>query len=267
MTESKTSAPAVKATAAHMRAALSKAHPTAEYVVLFEVQEGTGGSMGRRADAIIQSLWPSRGLELMGFEIKVSRADWLGELKDPSKAERIAQFCERWTIVAPPGVVKVAEMPATWGLWEVNPETLAIKRTKQAPLNENALPPTKAFFASLLRARAKADAAEQALWLDTVQKAADKEARKRFERYGEGSRSRSVDEDALKDAQHVLNKVEEVKALTGINLLTYKPAAQIARAIQFANSTAMQRAMHSLGYVINDADLRAGITELLGDKV
>lgn len=252
------------ATSAHMRAALLKAHPTAEYVTLFEVQEGTGGSMGRRADAIIQSLWPSRGLELMGFEIKVTRSDWLNELKHPEKADRIAKFCDRWTIVTPPGIVKVGEMPEAWGLWEVNPETLAIKRTKLGLLL-TPTPPTRSFLASLMRARAKADAAEQAAWLEVVQKAANTEARKRYAKSDYSSRP-SADEAALRDAKSVLDKVEAVKVLTGINLLTYKPAEQVARAIQFANSSNLRRTLRALESVLNDAGLRAGIAELLGDK-
>ena len=45
-------------------------------------------------DAVIMSLWPSRGLELHGVEIKVSRADWKREAADPAKAEAIAAYCD-----------------------------------------------------------------------------------------------------------------------------------------------------------------------------
>jgi len=30
-------------------------------------------------------LWPSGGLEIHGHEVKVSRSDWLRELKEPEK--------------------------------------------------------------------------------------------------------------------------------------------------------------------------------------
>jgi hypothetical protein len=46
------------------------------------------------------SLWPSRGIELHGIEIKVSRNDWLKELGDPAKADEIARFCDRWWVAA-----------------------------------------------------------------------------------------------------------------------------------------------------------------------
>jgi len=50
-------------------------------------------------------LWPSRGLHLMGFEIKAGRGDWLRELKDPGKAEGIAAYCDQWWVVAPAEVI------------------------------------------------------------------------------------------------------------------------------------------------------------------
>lgn len=72
-----------------------------EYALMFEVRSGTGhSSQVRYADAMALGLWPSRGLELTGFEIKVSRSDWLRELKEPQKADRIGRFCDRWYVVA-----------------------------------------------------------------------------------------------------------------------------------------------------------------------
>ena len=40
------------------------------YAYLPQVGDSTGYSVHRHADAIVMSLWPSRGLHLMGFEIK-----------------------------------------------------------------------------------------------------------------------------------------------------------------------------------------------------
>ena len=41
------------------------------------VRNAAGFDANRTADGIAMSLWPSRGLEVYGFEIKVSRGDWL----------------------------------------------------------------------------------------------------------------------------------------------------------------------------------------------
>lgn len=86
----------------------------------------------RRFDLIALMSWQSRGHEVMGFEIKVSRSDWLKELATPAKAEPLVRLCSRWWIVAPPEVVKVEELPATWGLLVIHPEQ--VRATKQAPL-------------------------------------------------------------------------------------------------------------------------------------
>ena len=48
----------------------------------------------RTADFIAQDTWEAQGLLLHGHEVKVSRADWLTELADPSKADAIKR-CDR----------------------------------------------------------------------------------------------------------------------------------------------------------------------------
>ena len=42
------------------------------------IVDGFAGG-GRYADAIAMNLWPSRGLAVHGFEIKISRGDWQRE--------------------------------------------------------------------------------------------------------------------------------------------------------------------------------------------
>jgi len=86
------SAPAFT-TAPEIAAGLRALFPARDHAVLFDVADGTGGKITRRADAIVQALWPSRGLWLAGVEIKVSRGDWLRELKDAGKADAIARYC------------------------------------------------------------------------------------------------------------------------------------------------------------------------------
>lgn len=86
------------------------------WALFFEFPDGTGGNKNRSADAVAFSLFPSQGLEVYGFEKKVSRSDWLRELKDPKKADAVGKYCDRWWIVAPKDVVDVKEMPVPWGL-------------------------------------------------------------------------------------------------------------------------------------------------------
>lgn len=88
------------------------------YAFLPQVRSGTGYMSGvRTADGLAMSLWPSRGLELIGFEVKSYRSDWLSELKSPEKAEEICQFCGRWYVVAGNAkIVDKGELPPKWGL-------------------------------------------------------------------------------------------------------------------------------------------------------
>lgn len=52
-----------------------------------------------------------------GHEVKVSRADWLTELRDLSKSERIKRYCTFWWLVVPDtAIVKASELPEGWGL-------------------------------------------------------------------------------------------------------------------------------------------------------
>ena len=52
-----------------------------------------------------------------GHEVKVSRADWLSELRDPAKADAIKRFCDFWWLVVPDAsIVKPGELPEDWGL-------------------------------------------------------------------------------------------------------------------------------------------------------
>jgi hypothetical protein len=117
--------------------------------VLEEVRNGTGYVRTlRSADALVCSCWPSRGLWLAGVEIKVSRSDWLREIKDPAKSSEIQRWCHYWWIAAPAGLVHDGELPKTWGLLEHASGKLSVK--VQAPKLE-AEPPSMTFLASVLR--------------------------------------------------------------------------------------------------------------------
>jgi hypothetical protein len=88
------------------------------YITLEEVRDATGFDGVRTADAMAISLYRSRGKAIWGFEMKVSRADWLKELKQPEKSESILRFCNYWAlVVSDKNIVKEGELPPTWGLY------------------------------------------------------------------------------------------------------------------------------------------------------
>ncbi|HYJ21079.1 MAG TPA: hypothetical protein VEW07_03530, partial [Solirubrobacterales bacterium] len=73
--------------------------PTA--VIAPGVRSAAGFDARRTIDAVSLNLWPSRGMLLDGYEIKVSRSDWLRELKNPAKAEEFAGLVDRlWLVVS-----------------------------------------------------------------------------------------------------------------------------------------------------------------------
>lgn len=129
--------------------ALRGRYSGAEWAFLTEVPNGTGMAKSRSADAIAMSLWPSRGLELHGIEIKVSRQDWLRELKDPAKAEDICRYCDRWWLaVGDPDIVRIEELPPTWGLLIPRGKNLVqkVEAPKLKPVEMD-----RCFLAGLLR--------------------------------------------------------------------------------------------------------------------
>ena len=88
------------------------------YITLEEVRDATGFDGHRTADAIAVSLYRSRGKAIWGFEMKVSRSDWLHELKQPEKAESIMRYCNYWALVVPDkSIVKDGELPSSWGMY------------------------------------------------------------------------------------------------------------------------------------------------------
>ena len=137
-------------TAAHIINALAAKYKAPEYAFLTEVRNSVGFSgKVRTADAMAMSLWPSRGLYMTGFEVKVSRADWKKELEQPEKAEELAQFCKMWFIACPDKMIDKDEVPPGWGLIHVK-EDGGLRYVKPAPEHE-AIEPSWMLFASLMR--------------------------------------------------------------------------------------------------------------------
>jgi hypothetical protein len=135
--------------AAEVLSVLKKRYAPPEWAFIEEVGDATGTRQSRSADAVAMNLWPSRGLEVHGFEVKVRRPDWLSELKDPAKSAAIQRFCDRWWVVTGArDIVRVEELPPTWGLLSAAGGRIVC--VKEAPKLE-AVPPDRGFVASVLR--------------------------------------------------------------------------------------------------------------------
>lgn len=137
-------------------ALLKARYPQPAFAFLEQVADGTGANQKRWADAVGMSVWPSRGYEVYGFEVKVSRSDWLAELRNPVKADAVMKYCDRWWLVAgDASIVQAGELPATWGLMVIKGGKLCVE-VLAPQLEPVAYDPP--FVASLLRNHAAADA-------------------------------------------------------------------------------------------------------------
>lgn len=129
--------------------AIAKRFAAPEWATFFEVRDATGFHGTRSADVVSMGIWPSRGLQLIGFEVKVSRSDWLRELKDPAKSAAVQKFCDRWYVaVANDDIVKDGELPSTWGLLVLRGAKM-VQKVEAPTLKPEPL--TRSFIASLLR--------------------------------------------------------------------------------------------------------------------
>lgn len=100
-----------------------------EHVVMFDCPNQVGMKQKRRCDVVAVSMWQKSGYLINGMEIKVSRSDWLRELKQTSKADIFLNQCDRWWLVT--GHVDVAlpeEIPDCWGWMNATEHGLRILR-------------------------------------------------------------------------------------------------------------------------------------------
>lgn len=142
-------------TAKTLLAKLRERYERHRWAFFENVPNGTGYSERRRCDALVMSLWPSDGLLLHGFELKISRGDWLRELKQPEKSTELKRFCDHWWLVASSDdVVKNDSMPAGWGLMVVRHGSLVVEL--EAPKLE-AAPLDRTFVAGLVRKIARGE--------------------------------------------------------------------------------------------------------------
>lgn len=108
-------------------------------------------SCTRHADAIVVGLWESRGLEIIGFEVKVSRQDWVKELKHPEKADPIAQYCNSWYLVlGDADILRFGELPLGWGLMIPHTKN-TLKIVKESKRNLKPKPVDLPFLGAVLR--------------------------------------------------------------------------------------------------------------------
>jgi len=210
--------PAVKLTEADLFARICARFKDPEYATLRQVRNGTGWAGDVTADAISICCYPSRGLAVHGFEIKVSRGDWRRELAKPRKAEGIVQFCDHFWIVAPPKVVQLDELPKPWGLLETRGKGL-VQRKAAPSLEPEAL--DRAFVASVLRN------AKRSLDSDEEKLARTRAEARGYDRGLKSGKDRAYAE--LRERLRVAEKVERLEKELGVPLLGWKGKLEALR--------------------------------------
>lgn len=120
-----------------------------------------GDPSARTADFIAIDTWRSANLATHGVEVKVSRSDWLHELKQPSKAAPFLAWCTYWWLAVPDArMVRPGELPEGWGLMAIRGSRGLVACPAAPKRGAGPIPPES--LASLLRAVAKTAASRTA---------------------------------------------------------------------------------------------------------
>jgi hypothetical protein len=93
-----------------------------EWIFLRELRVGSGRGGGRqslqRVDGFALNCYPHKALRRICYEVKLSRADFLGELRQPLKRRIGMRYSNEFYFVTPAGLVEPEEIPAGCGLIE-----------------------------------------------------------------------------------------------------------------------------------------------------
>lgn len=194
------------------------------YVYMAEVRSATGfaGDV-TYADGLAISLYPSKGYDIHGFEIKVSRNDVLKELKSLQKSENIQRFCSRWwLVIGDKSVVEIAELPPYWGL--LIPYGSGLRQAKAAPLQKAEMI-TPDFLASLV----------QRMYLESPNKTAlNAEYNRGFEA-GKAESISSKPKYQIERAKRLEEQVKKFEEISGIEITNYN-GRSMGEAVKFVQN-------------------------------
>lgn len=145
---------------------------------------------GRRLDLVALNMWTTRNHRIVGFEIKVSRGDWVRELDAFQKSEDWCAVVDAFYVVTPPKLIRDGELPDGWGLLELSGSRMMTR--KHAAVREGVSVIPREIAARFLSRMAAKDSAieREARWHanDKLREEADARARETLGRQYEGDR-------------------------------------------------------------------------------
>ena len=139
-------------TADEIKAILQKRHSSLlRWICVTELPTTTGIYAPLRIiDVFAMALIPSMNYERIAYEVKVSRADWLSELRNPIKRARAVALCNRFFFVLANGIYRKGDLPkGPCGILEITPEK-KIKLVRRAK-RRKVKPMPVGFIAALAR--------------------------------------------------------------------------------------------------------------------
>jgi hypothetical protein len=229
-------------TAVEIITALRVHYAAPAWAFVEQVGDATGYGASRHIDALAMGLWPSRGLEIHGIEVKISRNDWKRELLKPDKAEPIAERCDRFYVATPAGLVDPFELPPAWGLLEVRKDGKV--HTVKAADKREPKPLDYPFLAAIMR-RVALVPSPTAQMQDDLRQAAREEARKDVD-----ERIKHAVELALMPLESLRRQVAEFEAETGIQLAArgwrWPTGAEFGRAVLYVANGGHERVVRDL---------------------
>ena len=97
----------------------------AEWLFFRELRVGAGrrNNAAQRFDAFALNTLPHLAMKRVCYEVKTSRADFLGELKHPLKRRMGMRYSNEFYFVTPAGLVSLSEVPSECGLIEAGHAT------------------------------------------------------------------------------------------------------------------------------------------------
>lgn len=234
---------------------LRSRYPAKTHALMFEVRNGAGFSADRSCDAIAISTWPSRGLKLMGFEIKASRADWRKEIEHPEKADSFSVYCDEWYVVADgPKIVQHDEVPETWGYIQRLGDRLVCE--KPAPLNTAVKPLPRTMLAAMLQRAIDSATVPGKREYDRGYAAAKLE----WEKIAENRSTHARDE--LRDLQKAVQDFERV---SGVRINSWN-GDQIGEAVKLVMSGGHKQHLGNIRYMLGEARTLVAALERLNTE-